>query len=288
LDFILFIQSYSNPLLDNFFELVTMMGEDLFIMIVVGIIFWSINKQFGYRMAFVYLSSAVLNQTLKEVFKIQRIIGEKGIRSLRLETAGGYSFPSGHTQSAASFWTVVMLKIKKKWFYGVAVLMMVLVAFSRLYLGVHRPVDVIFGLIIGFSWVFLASFIFDQMVKNDRRVVPVICFLILIAMVFVRNYTFYKAAGTTISLLLGYMIESRYIKYTVKAPIIQQIFKLLIGFSGLLIIKSGVKVILPAVIFSDFLRYFILGLWLTVGAPSLFKRFIYSTIESDNEITPPL
>ncbi len=288
MDFIMFIQSYSSPFLDNFFELVTMMGEDLFIMVVVGIMFWSVNKQFGYRMAFVYLSSAVLNQTLKEIFKIQRIIGETGIRSLRLETAGGYSFPSGHTQSAASFWTVVMLKIRKNWFYGVAVLMMILVAFSRLYLGVHRPVDVIFGLLIGFSWVFLANFIFDKMVKNDRIVVPVICFMILVTMVFVRNYTFYKAAGTTISLLIGYMIETRYIKYTVKAPMAQQILKLLIGFSGLLIIKSGIKMILPAVILSDFLRYFILGLWLTVGAPALFKRFISNTIKEDNEITPPL
>ena len=219
MDFILFIQSYSNPFLDNFFKLVTMMGEDFFIMIVVGIIFWTVNKKFAYRIAFVYLTNGVLNLSLKEIFKTQRIIGEAGIRSLRVETAGGYSFPSGHTQSAASLWTVVMLKIKQRWFYVLAVLMMVLVGLSRIYLGVHRPVDVIFGLLIGFSWVFLGNILFDYMEKSDRRVVLIICFLILLSMAFVRNYTFYKAAGITISLLLGYMIESRYIKYSVKAPI---------------------------------------------------------------------
>lgn len=288
MDFILFIQSYSNPFLDNFFKLVTMMGEDFFIMIVVGIIFWTVNKKFAYRIAFVYLTNGVLNLSLKEIFKTQRIIGEAGIRSLRVETAGGYSFPSGHTQSAASLWTVVMLKIKQRWFYVLAVLMMVLVGLSRIYLGVHRPVDVIFGLLIGFSWVFLGNILFDYMEKSDRRVVLIICFLILLSMAFVRNYTFYKAAGITISLLLGYMIESRYIKYSVKAPIMQQILKLFIGFSVMLIIKSGIKIVLPVSILSDFLRYFVLGLWLTVGGPYIFKKFISNRIESDNKITPSL
>src|SRR5690554_3781038 len=116
MELIYMIQTYSNNFLDTFFQIVTMMGEDTFFIIVVGIVFWTVNKRFAYQMAFVYLSSGLINWFIKEIFKVTRIIGMEGVRSLRVETAGGYSFPSGHTQSAASFWTLLMLKFKKRYF----------------------------------------------------------------------------------------------------------------------------------------------------------------------------
>ena len=283
MELIYMIQTYSNNFLDTFFQIVTMMGEDTFFIIVVGIVFWTVNKRFAYQMAFVYLSSGLINWFIKEIFKVTRIIGMEGVRSLRVETAGGYSFPSGHTQSAASFWTLLMLKFKKRYFYILAVILMLLVAFSRLYLGVHRPIDVIFGLIIGFAWVFAANIIFEKFEKDNLRTAVIIIPVILLLMMYVQNDTFYKASGTLISLLLGYIIEKRYIKYSVKSKIGFQLVKIIIGFAIIVLIKEGLKVLLPVSIWSEFLRYFVLGLWLTIGSTFLFKTFIPEKARDKNE-----
>lgn len=283
MELIYLIQSYSNNFLDTFFQIVTMMGEDTFFIIVVGIVFWTVNKRFAYQMAFVYLSSGLINWFIKEIFKVTRIIGMEGVRSLRVETAGGYSFPSGHTQSAASFWTLLMLKFKKRYFYILAVILMLLVAFSRLYLGVHRPIDVIFGLIIGFAWVFTANIIFEKFEKDNVRTAVMIIPVILLLMMYVQNDTFYKASGTLISLLLGYIIENRYIKYSVKSKIGFQLVKIIIGFAIIVLIKEGLKVLLPVSIWCEFLRYFVLGLWLTIGSTFLFNTFIPEKARVEDE-----
>ncbi|MFP4661849.1 MAG: phosphatase PAP2 family protein, partial [Halanaerobiales bacterium] len=218
--------------------------------------------------------SGLLNWFIKEIFKLTRIIGMEGIRSLRVETAGGYSFPSGHTQSAASFWTVLMVKFRKKWFYVLAVVMMILVAISRLYLGVHRPLDVIFGLIIGFAWVFAANIIFKFLEKDDIKAVVIIIPVVFLLMLYVQNHTFYKAAGSLISILLGYIVEKRYIKYSVKSAIGFQILKVIVGFTIMIFIKEGLKVLLPDTIWSEFFRYFVMGCWLIIGSTKIYKTFI--------------
>jgi membrane-associated phospholipid phosphatase len=103
----------------------------------------------------------VLNPLLKNIFRVGRPIGVEGIASLRLHTAGGYAFPSGHTQGAASFWTALMISVKKKGIYGFGSAAIVLVAFSRMYLGVHWPTDVIGGIAAGVLWVLLVNKVFD-------------------------------------------------------------------------------------------------------------------------------
>ncbi|NLM96422.1 MAG: phosphatase PAP2 family protein [Halanaerobiaceae bacterium] len=274
MEIIYFIQSFSNPFLDRFFQMITMLGEDLFFIIVVGIVFWTVSKRFAYQMAFVYLGSGLLNWLIKEIFKVPRIIGQEGVRSLRVETAGGYSFPSGHTQTSASFWTLLMTRYRKIWFYILAVIIMILIGVSRLYLGVHRPVDVVFGLIIGVAWVFLANVIFEKFEQDNIKTGAVIILAVLLLMLYVRNDTFYKASGTLISLLLGYMIEKRYINYSVEAKTGFHLLNIIIGFAIIFLIKEGLKLLLPACIWSEFLRYSALGLWLTTGSTFLFKRFI--------------
>src|SRR5690554_3486361 len=99
LDIIRAVQSIHNPFLDAFFEGITILGEEIFIVPLLLIIFWSVNKKFGEILAFTVFTSYLLNNALKEFFSFERPIGEDGIRTLRPETATGKSFPSGHTQS---------------------------------------------------------------------------------------------------------------------------------------------------------------------------------------------
>ncbi|HHY18918.1 MAG TPA: phosphatase PAP2 family protein, partial [Firmicutes bacterium] len=158
MEFIRIIQSVHSPFLDSLAKVITMLGEDTFFIVLAVVMIWCVNKKSGWRLGLIALSSGALNAGLKQIFKIERPIGQEGIRSLRLETAGGYSFPSGHSQFTASVWTKLATLINQTWFYVVASIVIVLVGLSRIYLGVHFLSDVLAGLLIGIAW----ALVFDQ------------------------------------------------------------------------------------------------------------------------------
>jgi membrane-associated phospholipid phosphatase len=275
IEIIKFIQSFSNPFLDGFFELVTILGEDIFFILVVSVVFWCINKDFGYKIGFAYLVSGIINTSVKEIFKVPRPIGHPEVRSLRLETAPGYSFPSGHTQQNAVLWYSWMVEFKKRWLYILGIFFILLVGLSRLYLGVHTPLDVLGGIIIGLICIFLSNSLFEWAKREDNPLIFLIFIIpMLLGMYFFPTGTYYKAAGTITGFWLGYNIETKYIQYQVQAPLLKQIIKYILGLAGLLAIKTFVKMLLPEAIFSDFIRYTLLGLWLTVAAPLLFRYIL--------------
>lgn len=271
MEIIRFVQSFSHPLLDRFFTLVTMVGEDYFFIVTFAIMYWCVNKKFGYRLGFAYLSSGVINIALKETFQVPRPVGLPGIRSLRLETAGGYSFPSGHSQVTATLWTFIMLEAKRKWVYVLGIGLIFLVTLSRIYLGVHTPIDVLGGMAIGVSWVFISNFIFSHAEETGNKavfgffVVPMIIGLFIFP-----TSDYFKVAGTVVSILAGYIIESTYIQFHEKAVLWKQVTKVVTGLTGLLVIRIAGKSLLPPTPYSDFFRYFLMGLWMTIIAPYFF------------------
>lgn len=267
-----FIQSFSNPFLDLFFQGVTMIGEDVFLIVAITLIYWCINKKFGYRLGFTYLSSIILNGIVKEIFKVERPFNKDGIRSLRIETATGYSFPSGHTQGSTTFFTSVMFYFKKTWLYILGFIIILLVMISRLYLGVHTLTDVIGGFILGFLWVFVANKIMDYVDNEKQHLLFIILIPIVIGAFFFRAPDYFKAAGITSSFILGYYIETKYINFEPKQPIKIQILKYLIGITVAILIKILFKKFLPVGNINEFIRYFILGIWVTVLAPMVFKK----------------
>ena len=273
LDMIRWVQSFSNPFLDGFFQFITTLGEDMFFILVIALVFWCMDKDFGYKMGFAYLTSGIVNTVIKEICRIPRPIGYPGIRSLRLETAGGYSFPSGHTQQTAVFWYSLMLEYRKRWTYIAGGILIALVGLSRVYLGVHTPLDVIGGILIALAWIFVSNGLFDWS-KREGKPVLLMVFVapMLIGLFFFPTATYYKAAGTTVGFWLGYLIESKYIHYRVQAAFPRQVLKMAVGLAGLLTIQILGKMLLPEVLFSDLIRYAMIGLWMTVGAPLLFTR----------------
>lgn len=272
MDAIKFIQLFSNPFLDLFFQAVTMIGEDVFLIVAMTLIYWCINKKFGYRLGFTYLYSIILNGIVKEILKVERPFNKDGIRSLRIETATGYSFPSGHAQGSTTFFTSVMLYFKKTWLYILSSILILLVMISRLYLGVHTLTDVIGGFILGFLWVFMANKIMDYVEDGNEHLLFIIIIPIAIGAFFFKAPDYFKAAGITSSFILGYYIETKYINFEPKQILKIQIIKYLLGIGVALIIKSLFKKILPVGNISEFIRYFILGIWVTVLAPMIFKK----------------
>lgn len=270
---LLWIQSFHNAFLDAFFQMITMLGEEYFFLLLLGIIFWCMNKRIGYKLGFILLSNGVLNNGIKEIVNAKRPIGAQGIRSLRVETATGASFPSGHTQSAAAFWTGAMRIFQKKWLYALGIALMLLVGISRMYLGVHWPADVIGGIVIGVVWAFAAGWIFDYAEnKGSSLILLVIVIPAIVGLWVFRSSDYLKVTAMLTGFYIGYVIEGRYINFDVKGTLKLQILKLIIGLAGLLIIKAGLKPILPLSSISDFIRYSLLALWITAGATYLFTK----------------
>ncbi|HYE82965.1 MAG TPA: phosphatase PAP2 family protein [Clostridia bacterium] len=274
MELIKLIQTFSNPFLDMFFQLVTMVGEDTFFIFVTAIIYWCIDKELGYKLGFATLTSAALNCGIKYFFKIPRPIGEPGIRSLRVHTAEGYSFPSGHTQNTTTLWTFFMLQFRRSWIYAVGVVMIFMVGLSRLYLGVHTPADVLGGMIIGVIWVLIWCRLYEASERHNNNNVLFITVAFALAGLFVfKDAGYYKVVGALAGLLTGYLTESRFIKFKVKAGILQQVFKVVFGLLAVFVLRLVLKLVLPQALIFDFFRYFALILWVTVVAPLTFKRF---------------
>lgn len=274
MEVIKFLQSFSNPVLDKIFSGITMTGEEFIPIMVLAIIFWCRDKKRGYKLGLALTFSIVFNGAIKDIVKSPRPIGEEGIKSLRTKTATGYSFPSGHTQNITVLFSWLMIEFKNKWLNVLGVLLIILVATSRMYLGVHWPKDVIGGIAFGIISVLVGNYIFDIEDIRKRNVVFIFLMVLsLVGTVFFKSTDYYKATGVFLGFFTGYFVESSYIKFSVKADTTKNIAKILLGLVGVIAIRIFMKRILPADNYGDILRYFAMGFWCTAGAPYLFLKF---------------
>ena len=277
LEFLKYLQEMSNPVLDTFFILVTNLGSEAFFILAITYIYWCVDKKMGIKLLFITMTSVYINNMLKELFHTQRPIYSEGINAVYKKSAPGYSFPSGHTQTIATFWIYLMKKIKNNRLYKIGWSIVTLVAFSRLYLRVHWPIDVIGGIFIAGGIVILLDYIIEKMVKyeltyNMKIIMCVFISSILLLLNF--NETAVKMIGLTIAALIGYFIENKYIHFYEKSSFKYQIVKCVIGVFIFVALQIITKRAFPSGIIFNYIRYFILGLWVTLIAPVLFKKFI--------------
>ena len=257
------LQSIRTPFGDGFFSIITHLGEETLFIVFGLLVFWCLDKWEGYYLLSTGLTGTVINQGLKLWFRVPRPWVRDPefpiVEAARAE-ATGYSFPSGHTQSAVGIFGALARWNRQRWLRILCVSLCLLVPFSRLYLGVHTPADV------GVSFVLALVLVFGfYPVIRKAMTSPKTMRLLLAGMVagaaglllFVTRYPFpadvdvtnlehgienaWKMLGCTVGVWLTYECDLRWTRFDTKAPLLGQILKLAFGFAILLGIKAGLK-----------------------------------------------
>ena len=291
-EILLRIQEWHSPLLDTFFSALTWMGSEWFYIGLLPILYWTVSRQLGLGLAYVYLTSTYFNGALKETFAIPRPIDPvleptlqnagitKRLDPLFSETSP--SWPSNHSQGAFVTWGYLAWWLKRGWFWPLAVLFAAFIAFSRLYGGVHFPQDVIGGVLLGAAYLTLWV-VLQPGVQVRLSAIPWPGRLAAAIVAPLLGYLFYPSetgaqiAGTLLGMGAGYLLEARWIGFQVAGRWWQRVLRVLLGLVLLLAFYAGLKVAFSGAAASlvaplRLLRYTLVGGSASVLAPWLFVR----------------
>ena len=143
---------------DSFVLAVTHLGSGPGVISMALLYSWWIDPPGGRRLGILLGFSWLLNLTLKDLFALPRPFqtDPAAASEAARTTARGPGFPSGHTQATSTFWFFLAFHHRRRWLYGVAVVAVVLVGLSRVWLGVHYPLDILGGLAVGLVLAWLA------------------------------------------------------------------------------------------------------------------------------------
>ena len=296
MDFLYLLETIRVPFLNEFMLAITQLGEETAFLVAALILFWCVDKYKAYYILSIGFVGTLTNQFMKLWFRIPRpwiVDGEFTILEQAREAASGYSFPSGHTQSAVGTFGGIAYTTKNSWIKIVTVTVAVLVSFSRMYIGVHTPLDV------GVAALMAAVLIFGLkpiILGKNPRVFPVFLGIMVAVSVaflcFVEFYPFpadidphnmasglknaYTLIGSLLGLVAVYIVDEKWLHFPTKAVWWAQIIKVVVGLGLVLAVKSGMKAPLEAV-FGELagraVRYFMIVVVAGIVWPLTFKWF---------------
>jgi membrane-associated phospholipid phosphatase len=311
IDWIISIQSLGSWL-ELPMEFFTFLGSENFFFIVLPLIYWSVDAGIGLRVGFVLATSDSLKFIFKLLFAGPRPYWvSPHVEALSAESSFGA--PSGHAQDAAALWGAMASGLNKRRAWITAVVLALLIGFSRLYLGVHFVHDVLLGWLIGYLLLFLflrfwdplAAWLRGKMLGQQIRIAFLASFLLIViglgSSLRLGDYVFpvawtenalrsgplpepasiegiFTSGGSLFGLAAGAAWIASRGGYRAEGPLEQRALRYVIGLLGVMILWFGLgevfprgETLLPLVL--RYIRYSLVGFWVTAGAPWLFFHF---------------
>ena len=311
IDWILAIQSLGSwlELPMRFF---TALGNEDFFFLVLPLVYWSVDTGLGLRIAFILAASNYLNTIVKLFFVGPRPYWVSAqVQPFLYENSFGS--PSGHAQNSAAFIGIAASWIRKPWAWGLALLLTFLIGFSRWYLGVHFVHDVLMGWGLGYMLLFLFTKFWEPVVawlrtKTLAQKIALAFFISLLMLVIgvlttarLAGYVFpaewvenarragplpdpvsYEDTFTVAGSFFGLAAGAAWIMarggFQASGTLDKRALRSAIGLVGILLLWFGLgqlfpdgETLLPLLL--RYLRYFLVGFWITGGAPWLFFHF---------------
>lgn len=284
------------PGVNEFMLGITYLGDEIAFLVTALIIFWCVDKRQGYYVMSVGFLGTIANQFMKLWFRIPRPwIKDPNFTILEAarDGASGYSFPSGHTQSSVGTFGALAHTTRNKIVRIVSVLIAVLVPFSRMYIGVHTPLDVFVAAAMALVLIFVLK---PVVFAKDGKYIPIMLVVMtgvaIAYLCFVELYPFpenidlhnltsgqknaYTLLGALAGMLIVYVVDEKWLKFSTKAIWWVQILKVAGGLGVVLAIKSGLKapleMLLPELP-ARAVRYFLIVLFAGAIWPITFRYF---------------
>ena len=307
IDFLVFLQNIRmahSEIINHFFLTITIFGEIWLPTLICAIVYWCFSSKNGIYMFLLFGFNALISHFLKLIAGVYRpwILSDK-VKPFEkaLYHARSYSFPSGHAGSSASVLGGLAYILRRyKILIILLIILILLIGFSRLWLGVHTPQDVIVGFTIGLILVFAGNFIINWAEKNKNNylyllgAVDIIAAIALVYVSYIHHYQIdyidgkvlvdpYHAVHTSVmfygyvlGLMNGAFICRRFFPFEVNSVSIKtRIIRGFIGTIGLLSVVNGLVQHLFDSNYSNkisIILMFICGLLLTAGYPFIFSK----------------
>lgn len=294
--FLYILEDVRFPLLDEIMLFITDFGSSAIFLLIALVLFWCLDKKKGYYFILVGLLGTTMNQFMKLWYRVPRpwVLDERfTIVEAARGDAGGYSFPSGHSQSAVSSFAGIILLTKRRWIRIIAIILAVLVPFSRMYLGVHTPQDVLVASLMAIILVLLLKpLVLDFGGKYTIWVMFGTLLISAAYLWFALGYRFpadvdisnlssgrenaLSLFGAILGLSVVYIIDQKWLHFSTKAVWWAQVLKLIFGLLALLLVKSMLKTVLNNLLGEEvgrIVRYFCIVLTAGVLWPMTFGWF---------------
>jgi len=279
INLIMAIQQVHGPGPDSIFRGITFLGEEQFYLLLLPLILWCFDYSFGAVLAVFFLLSNSLNVMLKDLLQQPRPFNFNP--GLRLSQATGYGLPSGHAQLSVTVWGAVADRVQRPWFWALTVVLMLLIGFSRVYLGVHFPTDVLAGwiiaaLLLAFYITFsprMGKWLAGLHLGLQLLLAAGVPLLLLVPDPAMEGLT---NSGTLFGVGVGLVFARRYVPFSAQGSWWKRLVRFLVGIIVLLALYLGLKAVFPtdgsaAGAIGRFLRYALVGGWVVIGAPWLFR-----------------
>lgn len=269
MEFLRLLEAARTPVVAAFMAAITYMGDETVFMVIAITMFWCVSKRQGYYVFAVGLGGTVVNQWLKLIFRIPRpwvLDPNFTIVESARAAATGYSFPSGHTQNIVGTLGAIAVANKQKWLRVCCCVFIILVPFSRMYLGVHTPLDVGVSFAAAVVLVLALWLCFRDDAQFHKTVKAVLCGLLALTLCYAVwvNVTSFPAdvdadnlasgvkngwtlLGCALGLLVSCWFDEKKLHFDEKAPLLGQLCKLVIGLVLLIGVRAGLKPVLNAV-----------------------------------------
>jgi membrane-associated phospholipid phosphatase len=297
-----------SPVLDPYMEFFTFLGKIEFYMLFITFLYWIVDTRLGYRVFMVLLSTDILGMAFKHLFRQPRPYWISDVKHMgHIETS--YGIPSTHASDSLSVWAYLAYQVKRRWLWITAIAVILLISFSRMYLGVHFPHDIVGGWTIGLVVLFL--FIkYEKGVSNwlnSRTSNYQIGFGFAISIVFIitglvvkviiaptndpdgwahlsteaRSLTsYFTLAGAFFGAVAGYVLMKSAAQFQTEGSWPLKLGRYLIGIIGVFIAMYGLDALFGLIAADEtvlgyilrYIRYGTTTFWAMFGAPWVFLK----------------